>query len=169
MMLNARHVIIVIYIVVSLFSVMTTDSKFCVYSKISVNGMQIISPHLRKCYLYVKLWRKYSFRVCIICILYEMFACVKKVYYILKTMGSNVRPNSSHHLNHKPITIPPTDGLLPVSRQCLSVDVTSSKHLPTYSHTVQVISNLYGHMNTFMLLQSRKRRKTYWSNPKNKE
>ena len=152
---------------------------------ISINGMQIISPHLRKCYMYVRLWRKYLFHVCIIYFLYEMLACVKKVYHTFKTMGSNIRPYSPHHLNHKPITIPPTDGLLPVSRQCFrwcyfkapqtlafkdKVNINLlTKHLPTYNHTVQVISNLYGHMKTFMLLQSRKRRKTYWSNPKNEE
>ena len=174
----------------SLFSVMTIDSNFFLYWNISLNGMQIISPHLRKCYMYVRLWRKYSFRVCIIYIIYEMFACVKKVYYILKIMGSNIRPNSPHHLNHKPITIPPTDGLLPVSRQCFrwcyfkapqtlafknKVNINLlTKHLPTYSQTV-ILFRIYRAIwkrlcfYNSIYSKSRKIRKTYWSNHENKE
>ena len=97
---------------------MTTDNKFFVYYEINLNAMQIISPHLRQLCIYMILWRKYSFLVCIIyfmndCIFYEMFACIKNVYHILIE-----RSYSPLHLKHKPITIPPTDERFPVSCQC---------------------------------------------------
>ena len=92
---------------------MTTDNKFFVYYEIDLNAMQIFSPHLRQFCIYMILWRKYSFLVCIIYFFYEMLACIKNVYHIL-----NERSYSPLHLNHKPITIPPTDRLFPVSCQC---------------------------------------------------